>query len=700
MLNVLAIPWEGGMILFLISLLASGQLMWADVPKPLDDDHPGSEQNLIGYQRVVENFLRRQSVAYIPDRPDGQPAPVVVFGHGQALGENAYDATLKHLAQKGVAALFVKYDNGFFDQNWRRMASDYNEITQSFLQKYSDQLDSTKVVFAGHSKGAYVGLMAAGAPNRANVSSLVLFAPAGFDAEYLQNIPQSTPVTIIWGQSDTVIHQPDQMEIYQRLSTDKKQLITVNDYPNQRADHYFIQNRRFVFGGQDGVSPFHYHGVWKWLVGAAWDLEAGGLSTSPYIYGDEAITTGLDQLSHQVMRNWEPVYDYIIKVDHSVDSSSLLQLLGAHQLIRKQWYQVWLTQKQLNELSRDSRVLSLSPNHTFKALTPPNDFLSSMWHFDQPSGFDLNALKAWELARDASHIRVAVVDSGIRRSHPDLRDNVWVNQIEAQGQPQVDDDNNGYVDDIYGFNFAANQPNSDDNRGHGTQVSGALGAIGNNGIGTVGMAWHVSMMPLNMFPNLWGNATLASAVRAIDYAIDNKAHIINASWGQATQADVTKDPGFQLLYDTIERANQEGILFVAAAGNDGSNNDMSHMVPATLGNSNILSVGATARNGLSWNKSNYGAHAVHVMAPGQEILTTSHNGGVRYSSGTSLSAPLVSGLAALMLSANPDLSPQDIIQILERSCDPHPGLLEHSRCNGYLNAATALERAMKRSPAL
>ncbi len=666
-------------------------------PKPQDDAHPGSETTLLDFERFEERFLGRTSVAYLPKRTDGQKAPLLVFGHGQALGEDAYDATLKHLSQKGVAALFVKYDSGFFDQDWRRMASDFNQITRDFLEKYQDRVDKGMIIYSGHSKGGYVALMAAGAPNNPGVRKSILFAPAGFDREYIEALDPNMVVSIVWGGEDTIIKKADQDQIYNLLPVEKKQFITVKSYPDREADHYFIQNKKAVFGGgQDGVSVFHYHGVWKWLVGSAWDLEEGGFATSQYVYGDKAIETGSSSFLHEVRRSWSVPQDMLVKFKmDSLSQRQIQELLGdKSQKITGLWHQVWLTPELQRSVSQNPQVALITPNHKLKPLLLPNDFSTNLWHFQNELGFDLNAPAAWAIETGSQDVVVGVVDSGIHLRHSDLADNIWENQAELEGQTGVDDDNNGYVDDIHGYNFASNQSNGADNRGHGTMVSGAIGAIGNNNSGIVGMAWSVHMMSLNMFPNLWGNATLASAVKAIDYAVNNGARIINASWGQSG-GDVEKDPGFEILFETIERANKKGVLFVAAAGNDGGNNDIKHMIPATLGNSNILSVGAYGHKGVNWSKSNHGAQSVHVFAPGEEILTTSQDGGTRRASGTSLSAPFVSGLAALMLSINSELTPQELIALIESSCRPHTELSSLSRCGGFLDAEIAVKQAVE-----
>lgn len=186
------------------------------------------------------------------------------------------------------------------------MAADYNEITHQFLQKYQDVLDSSKILYSGHSKGGYVGLMAAGAPNAPQVGALTLFAPAGYDEDYLQGLNGTAALTLVWGEADSIIDREAVYEIYQKSNLAYKQMITVKSYTNRQADHYFVQNKGTFFGGVDGVSPFHFYGSWKWLLGAARDLDQGGMITNSYVYGDKTATTGDSSFSHDVERSWSP----------------------------------------------------------------------------------------------------------------------------------------------------------------------------------------------------------------------------------------------------------------------------------------------------------------------------------------------------------------------------------------------------------
>ncbi len=678
------------MFQILFSLIFFSLNTMAQVSLPTEADHPGNSQLTVPYQRVVIKTLNRDSYLYIPQRSDGVKAPLVVFGHGQALDESAYDKTLQHIASKGAAALFVQYDNGFFDQNWARMASDFNEITRAAAQDWPDQIDKEKIIYTGHSKGGYVALMAAGAANKPLVSSLVLVAPADYNKEYLKKIDPQTAVTLIIGENDQVIKISAVEEIYKQLSVKNKQFITVRSYSNLSADHYFPLNKRFAFGGQNGTTAFHHHGLWKWFVAAAWDAEDGGLLTQPYLYGDQASSSGDPNVVHNVVRNFKPRSEYLVKVKAGI--SPLIQLSNlsyALEDLHHQWSKIIADEEQLRLITRDPAILTIGKNYKINSLTTPNDLSSSLWHLNQSDGHDINALNAWKLSTGSNDVVVAVIDSGIKINHSDLKDNIWTNLAEKNGTAGVDDDGNGYIDDIHGYNFATKNPNPDDSRGHGTLVSGLIGAQANNNQGIVGVSWDVSLMALNMFPNLWGNATLASAVEAIDYATQNGAQIINASWGSVTETKEIEG-SVKILFEAVERAEKANVLFVAAAGNSAFDNDEKVMVPATLPNTNIVSVGAVNQNAELWSKSNYGLNSVHVLAPGEEVTSLGLSGGTTLNSGTSLSAPIVSGIVVLMLSLNPELTPLEIRQLLIDSCRPQTNLSQKSQCGGFIDAEKVL----------
>lgn len=277
--------------------------------RPTEAAHPGSDVYEFTVKHDSLRLLGRAVDVYLPVNAAGDTpnVPVVVYGHGQAIGLDGYEATFTHLARKGVAVIYPTYDKGFFDQEWRRMAKDYNDLTAEALRAYAGKINPAQIVYSGHSKGAYIALMAAGAPDLNATfapGAVVVFAPAGYDAEYLSRLPVSTPLHIIWGERDGVIGRPALNEIYNRAPSQHKQFIEVKSYPDLAADHFFMLNKSYFFGGEDGVSALHFYAAWKWILGAAWDVQAGGLKNNSYIYGDQTDSSGDPAIKHILTRSW------------------------------------------------------------------------------------------------------------------------------------------------------------------------------------------------------------------------------------------------------------------------------------------------------------------------------------------------------------------------------------------------------------
>jgi acetyl esterase/lipase len=229
--------------------------------------------------------------------------PLIVFGHGQALGADAYELTFIHLARKGYAVLHPQYDTGFFDQNWRRMGQDYARLSLLALTNYADRLDFSKIVFSGHSKGAYVALVSASRPDLSQglrPTALLLFNPAGYDKDSIKNVPKQIPSTVVWSEDDGVIKEGLIQEIFQALPSTTKQYLRVSGYrttsPVLPADHFFTLTKDTLVGGRDGINPLHYFGTWKWLIGA--------IENSEFLYGPQATETGLPNFNHGVIRSW------------------------------------------------------------------------------------------------------------------------------------------------------------------------------------------------------------------------------------------------------------------------------------------------------------------------------------------------------------------------------------------------------------
>lgn len=297
--------------------------------------------------------------------------------------------------------------------------------------------------------------------------------------------------------------------------------------------------------------------------------------------------------------------------------------------------------------------------------------------------------EAWQLATDASSVIVAVIDTGVALSHPDLQDNLWMNSSEIPGNG-LDDDNNGYADDIHGYDFREQDGEPDDRWGHGTLTAGIIGAAGNNGIGTAGVAWSVRMMILKVF-GASGGARLNDYSEAIRYAIQNGARVINAGW--------TIPPSFSgdeipVLKEAIEEARDAGVLVVAAAGNDGSDLDESPLYPAAYRLPNVFSVAALgAGESVLIPESNYGRETILVATAGEQVLAPFLSSDYATLTGTSASASLVTGVLALLLSQRPDLDPDAIRQILEETSH-RPDNLESVLRSGTLDPYASLKAAL------
>lgn len=264
-------------------------------------------------------------------------------------------------------------------------------------------------------------------------------------------------------------------------------------------------------------------------------------------------------------------------------------------------------------------------------------------------GEDINAEGVWKLSRGSNELKIAVIDTGVDHTHKDLKANMWVNEAEKNGEAGVDDDGNGYVDDIHGYDFANNDGDPKDGHGHGTHCAGIIGAVHDRN-GVRGVMNKVKIIGIKFLTDK-GSGTTENAIKSIDYAIKVGANVMSNSWGGG---------GFsQALKDSIIAANEAGIIFVAAAGNSRRNNDTSDTYPANYEVENVISVGAMDGAGKKASFSNYGKKTVHVFAPGKDIISTVKNNGYQKMSGTSMATPFVSGAMGLLLSRNPNMSPAE-----------------------------------------
>ena len=341
------------------------------------------------------------------------------------------------------------------------------------------------------------------------------------------------------------------------------------------------------------------------------------------------------------------------------------------------WYQATTTAGSLSSsLSAFQSLTSVAtaiPDFRVKLTATPNDTsYASQWALENSADADIDASQAWDYGTSSSVV-VAVIDTGVDYNHVDLEANIWTNTREVAGNG-IDDDGNGYTDDIRGWNFVSNNNNPADDNGHGTHVAGTIGAVGNNGIGIAGVAWSVKVMALK-FMDATGSGNLSDAVAAIDYARVNGAKVINASWGGG---------GFSsLLQSAITRFQNAGGVFVAAAGNEGANNATTPSYPANY--PNVISVAASTSTGTLASFSNYGTN-VDIVAPGQNILSTIPGNRYTSYSGTSMASPHVAGAFALLWGQSPTLTATQLVSLVMSNTD---AVLTNRTQYGRLNVGKA-----------
>jgi hypothetical protein len=354
-------------------------------------------------------------------------------------------------------------------------------------------------------------------------------------------------------------------------------------------------------------------------------------------------------------------------------------------------------------IEADSAVEFAEPNWVYRHMATSNDTYytsGSLWGMygdatSPANQYGSQAGEAWARgstcasSTNTAPVWVGIIDEGVMYKHPDLAPNIGKNPGEDGKVNGNDDDTNGYIDDVYGWDFDGNNNTTYDGSqdDHATHVAGTIGAAGGNGIGVAGMCWSIKMINAKFLGRNGG--TTANAIKAVDYMTNlKKLHHLNLvatnnSWGGG---------GFSKgLQDAIERANTEGILFIAAAGNSGVNIDLTPSYPAGYPNANIISVAAITSSGVLASYSNYGPTTVHIGAPGSGVWSTvpDRKGNPSYASysGTSMATPHVTGAAAMYASTHPTASAADIKAAILASAIATPSLAGKITTGGRLNVS-------------
>ncbi len=328
-------------------------------------------------------------------------------------------------------------------------------------------------------------------------------------------------------------------------------------------------------------------------------------------------------------------------------------------------------------LSRLPGVRWVEPNRRFRASSvaaPTDPLFAQQWALRSA-----RVPAVWSTATGGD-VTVAVVDSGIDLSNPDLSENLWTNpgEIAANG---LDDDSNGFVDDVHGADTVGHDGDPSDGLGHGTAVASLIGARGNNGLGITGVAWRVRMMPVKVLHDSgWG--TTVTLITGLRYALANGARVINLS--------VNGTEPSQALEEAIRQAEAQGALVVTSAGNDGVNRDRVASYPASIQSPAVLTVASTNRGGGLGSGSAYGG-AVDIAAPGEGVIADGLNGGFTTQSGTSFAAAYVSGAAALLAAARPNATGAQLRNALVRSARRGAGV-DRWIGGGRLDVRAALKR--------
>lgn len=335
-------------------------------------------------------------------------------------------------------------------------------------------------------------------------------------------------------------------------------------------------------------------------------------------------------------------------------------------------------------------VQSVQADTVIQPQTVPNDpSFANQWALQNTgqsggvAGSDINAAAAWGVTTGTGSTTVAIIDSGVDYTHPDLAANMWRNPDEIAGNGK-DDDGDGFADNVYGVNFVSNTGDPMDTDGHGTHIAGIIGAVGNNGVGLSGVNWKVKIMALK-FMNSVSGGFMSDAIRAMDFAVANGAKVISNSWGSG-QSDAA-------LSAAIGRARNAGVIVVCAAGNNSADTTTTPFYPAnyTANWDNMVTVAATTTSDTLASFSNYGQSTITLAAPGVNIVSTLPGNQYGLKSGTSMATPFVTGAIALLWDLHPTWTYRQIINKLQQSVDYLPSLQGKVATGGRLDLAKLVD---------
>ncbi len=393
--------------------------------------------------------------------------------------------------------------------------------------------------------------------------------------------------------------------------------------------------------------------------------------------------------------------EVLVKTDRTASSLALrqLELMGGdliESLGSTGWSRVRIVdgkrvESAIAEFQKVNGVIAAQPNFYYRLMATPND---PQWGATGTYGLTrISAPAAWDITTGSSSVVVANIDTGMRLTHEDLAANIWINPGEIPNNG-IDDDGNGYIDDVYGWDFRHDDNDPSDQHGHGTHVGGTIGAVGNNLLGVTGVNWNVSVMAIKIYSQAANDTTSAMLINAYNYVRLMKERGVNIKVTNNSYGGCAEACGYdQATKDAIDALGNAGVLNVFAAGNSGQNVETTPFYPGSYDSSSILNVAASNSIDNRASFSNYGIVSVDIAAPGAGILSTTNGSNSTYGSltGTSMASPHVAGAAALLAAHNPNLSAASLKATLMNRVDPLAQWNGIVNSGGRLNIFSALQ---------